>query len=154
MAGSRTALSSALHASSVDLIADSNRCHSGPLDGRRPQLTQYTALGSHPTIDAIDRSWEQPSPTLMINGRLFVQNIADTQIQFCCAEIKRCERFRWLQVERVRHALVSFHRRRENWERQVSSPAGKAVCFVRFGGISGFDELPGAGWTRMGQDWM
>lgn len=29
--------------------------------------------------------------------------------------------------------LVSFHRKRENWERQVSSPGRIPVCFVRSG---------------------
>lgn len=93
----RLASSSALHTSSLNLIADSNR-YSGPLDGRRSQPTQYTALGPHSTIDAIDSIQDANSPTLMINGRLFVQNIADTQIQICCVDINDVKDFDGLQI--------------------------------------------------------
>lgn len=70
----------------------------------------------------------------MINGRLFVQNIADTQIQILlCGHKNDVLRFQmaagWKNVL-LMHVLVSFKRRKMG-ERQDSSPGGKHVSSVR-----------------------
>lgn len=51
--------------------------------------------------------------------------------------------------------LVSFHRKEgELGATGIVSRKDSCLFCKIWRGISGFDELPGAGWTRMGQDQM
>lgn len=71
----------------------------------------------------------------MINGRLFVQNIADTQIQFCCVDIKNdVKDFDGCKLDEcIRYAWVSFHRRRTENDRYRLQEEGCLFCKISVG---------------------